>query len=302
VVLTGIGGVAGAGTVRSAETWIAAFRSAHARFTLPAVLVAGVALALLVWSRRAPSGTWTLAAMGAVLVFGGHAVRLGEVRWLASYRIEASGDLRSLRAAQTRLVALAEVRRRLARLGADDTTYLASFVHAAESKKHRAAIVAEKAERLAAQTGEPAVPPAARPATAEWEAVQRSEVWLRTSDVGDSDSSPSIDDLDVLARAARNVRAREAEARKSMDALAGAVVDATATRWTGQEWGAAVWDLASAERLVGDEERGGESWDVVTQADGVKTSALAEVDASERNFEASESSGRGEWDWADGAR
>jgi len=227
---------------------MAAFRSAHARFTLPAVLVAGIALALLVWSRHAPSGTWTLAAMGSVLVFGGHAVRLGEVGWLASYRIEASGDLRSLHAAQTRLVAIAEVRRRLARLGAEDTTYLASFLHATESKKHGAAIVAEKAERLADQTGEPAAPPAARPATAQWEAVQRCEVWLKTSDAGDSDRSTSIDDLDVLARVARDVRAREAEARRSMDALAG-----------------------------------------------------AEVDASERNFEASERSSRGEWDWANSA-
>jgi hypothetical protein len=85
-----------------------------------------------------------------------------------------------------------------------------------------------------------------------------------------------------------------------MDALAIAVVDATATGWTRQAWGDAVWDLASAERLMGSEVRGDDPWDVATQADGAKSSAVAEVDALERDFEAEDRSGS-EWDWSGAA-
>ncbi len=299
VVLTGIGSLAGALTVRSAETWIAAYYKARVPFTHPAVLVAAIALALRVWSRRAPRATWILAAIGSALFFGGLAVRSAEVRWVASRRIEASSDLRSLRAAQTRLVAMAEVRRRVARLSGEDRAYLASFLQAAGSKKHWREIVAEKAERLAAAAAsELQVTHAARAATAEWTAVQRCERWLNASDAEPGNRSPSFDDLDALASTAREVRRRESEERASMDALAGAVVDAIATGWTGQAWGDAVWDRASAERLVASEVGEEHAWDVGTQSDQVKRSAVAEVDASERDFEGSERSGS-EWDWAD---
>jgi len=300
VVLTGVGGLAGAGTVRSTETWIAASYAAGVRFTHPAVLVAAIALALLVWSRQAPAAAWVLAAMGSALVFGGLAVRAAEVRWVASRRIEASSDLRSLRAAQTRLVAIAEVRQRLGRLSDRDRSYLATFFRATESKKHRSEIVVEKAERLAAQTGEPEVPPAKLAATAEWAAVERSEAWLKAPDAGGSDLSPSLDDLDMLARTARDLGDREAEARASMDALAGAVVDATATKWTRQAWKDAVRDLPSAERIVASDAGGGGAWDVTTAVDATKRSAVTEVDASERDFEASER-GRVDRDWSDWA-
>jgi hypothetical protein len=300
LVLTGAAGLAGTGTVRSAETWIAAFHSAHERFMLPAVLVVGIALALRVWRRHAPTATWALAALGAVPVFGGLALRSAEARWVASRRIEASSDLRSLRAAQTRLVAIAEVRQKLARLSAEDMSYEASFLHATESKTHRSAILAAKAARIAAGAGEPEVKPSVRAATPEWAEVRVCEAWLKAPDAEGPGGSPSFDDLDALARTARDVGERESAARAPMDALAIAVVDATATGWTRQAWGDAVWDLASAERLMGSEVRGDDPWDVATQADGAKSSAVAEVDALERDFEAEDRSGS-EWDWSGAA-
>ena len=148
---------------------------------------------------------------------------------------------------------MAEVRQKLARPTADDKSYLASFLHSTESKKHRTEIVTDKAERLAALTREPEAPPATHAVAPEWAAVQRCEAWLTAPEAECSDRSPSFDDLDALARTASDLQGRETVALASMDSFASAVVDATATRWTGQAWGAAVWDLPSAERFVASE-------------------------------------------------
>jgi hypothetical protein len=289
VAATGFAAFASGPTLRAAERGLSAAHASLGRLVHPAVFVASIALGLALRGRSHASRVGEICpVVASILFFGAHAERAGEVRWVASRRGEASGDLRALRAAQTRLVATAEVKRRIDGLSAEGRSYLGSFVRSSEDKRHRLEIVAEKAERLAAHTREPAPRAAGAAPRGDWVAVARCDAWLRASEAEGSGLGPTFDELDALMRVSEAVRAREADARSSMDAFASALVEATAKRWTDTDWGGAVWDLASAERLVvtdGPQE----PWPVATSELSAR-SAAAEVDASELNFELGEPS------------
>jgi hypothetical protein len=298
VALTGIGALAGPDVARGAEARMTAARVVLLPWTHPAIFAASTALTLLLGVTLRARRVGAVAAVGSVLFFGGLAARSGEVRWVTSRRSEASSDLRALHGAQTGLVAMAEVRRKLRGLSAEDSSYLASFLRSTESKKHRAEIVEEKAERLAAHTPEPEIPPPTDATAAEWLAVQRCEAWLGVPEAEGADRAPSFGDLDALAGVARDLRQREADARASIDPLANAVVDAAARRWGVRAWGADVRDLPSADRLVAAGGTPDEPWPVTTRPERSKTSALAEVDASELAFEQRDDRGAAA-EWSD---
>jgi hypothetical protein len=194
------------------------------------------------------------------------------------------------------MVAMAMARRTLARLPAEEGAYLAAFVRSSQSKKHGAEIVAEKADHLAAHLGEPPAPPVTGASASEWAAVPRWEAWLRVSGEDDLEPHPSIDDLDRLARMARDLGEREAEARSATDPFAVAVADALAKRWPDQAWGAAVRDLDSAERVVASRGVREEGWSVLTRPHEGESAAVAEVDASEVALEVRDR-GDAEPDW-----
>ena len=288
----GAGAVASDETVRSAEASMEA-----ARASLPWSIVAAISLGLMVVSlllhrRATASAVSFLTIVASVLLFGWEAARLAEARWLESRRHEASANLYALRSAQTGLVAIAEVRRRFAGLPPEDALSLASFLRAAESKKHRAEIVAEKVERLAANTREPEPPPSTDGADPVWAAVERCAGWLGAEAGG---SAPAVRDLDTLGRVSVDLREREVAARASTESFENAVVEAVARRWTRSEWGRAVRDLASAEQVVasahghgpqGPQQEPEERWPLGAEAgQGGPRSEAAEVDASELAFE-----------------
>jgi hypothetical protein len=298
VLATGFAAFAGGRTLRGAERWLVAAHASLGRLEHPAVFVIVIALALIL-CRRIPASRLgpIVAAAGTLLFFGPHAEQAGEARWVASRRSEASSDLRALRAAQTRLVATAEIELRIARLSAEERGYLESFLRSCESKRHRPEIIAQKAERLAAHTREPRRLTAEGAMAGDWAAVAACDPWLRSSEAEGSDRSPSFDELDALARVSGAVREREARAQTSVDAFAIAVVEATARRWTDAEWGGAVWDPPSAERIVAADDGPREPWPVATSEQATR-SAAAEVEASEIAFELGDGP-KGEPDWSD---
>jgi hypothetical protein len=305
VALTGTGTFAGVETVRNTESWMAARSVDLQRLTHPGVFVVLNALALLIartasGTRRAgrarPWASRAVAVVASMLFFGGLAERSGEARWITSRRSEGGDRVRAVHASQTRMVAMATARRRLARLRGEEVAYLATFLRSTQSKKHGAEIVAEKADHLAAHLGEPPAPAVSAASTPEWAAVQRWEAWLRVAGDGDPAPRPSVDDLDRLTRVALDLAEREAEARSSTDAFAVVVADALAKRWPDQAWGAAVRDFESARGVVASRGAQDEGGYVLTHLDGGEAAAVAEVDASELALEVRDR-GDAEPDW-----
>jgi len=286
IALLGVGSFASDVTVRDAQASMAAAHASLSRWTHLETFLSLIAVSLLLhWLGKMPTPARVVALVASVLFFGGEAARLGEERWVESRRIEASADLRALRAAQTRLVAVAEVRQRIAELSPEDREYLASFLRATESKKHRAEILAEKAERLAAGTSAPQPPPPAGPAGAEWAAVERCEAWSSTTSPASESPGPSLADLATMGRVSRELAGHEAEALASTGAFESAVAEAAARRWAPAAWGSSVQDLASAERLVAAEERPRDPWPLATTPDR-PDGAATEVEASELALDA----------------
>jgi hypothetical protein len=281
IAATAVGAIASDGTVRSGEEIVAAARASVSGPTVVAISIGLLALSLLLYRRFTATTALMSTIVASMLLFGWEAVRLAEARWVETRRFEASADLRAIRQAQSNLVALAEVRRRLAALSREEGEYLASFLRAAGSKKHRAEIIAEKAERLAADTEEPDPPATRGRGDVDWGAVERCAVWLGEVKADGAERAPSVRDLDTLRKVSADLQDRQSAARSSTGAFENAVAEAAARRWPRKAWECTVRDLPSAETVVAAQQ--GERWQL--GVDGERRSGAAEADASELAFE-----------------
>jgi hypothetical protein len=186
---------------------------------------------------------------------------------------------------------LAEARRRLAGLSAEEGEYLASFLRAAGSKKHGAEIIAEKAERLAIATEEPDIPPSTGGAAdGDWAAVERCAIWLNEAKAGAGEAA-TVGDLDTLHKVSGDLQDRWTAASASTGPFENAVAEGAARRWTRRAWGCVVRDLASAEAVVASQQPSGERWPLA--AEGAHPSGARDADTSELSFESLEAHSAG---------